>query len=265
MSKMPLAIGHRGVSAYAPENTIPSYQLAASIGTYWGVECDIHETLDGEFILLHDDTLDDTTDAEELFPHKRRFWSVRASDLTLAEIRQLTVRDRSKPPAYENVAKYGIVRVPALAEYLEVCVQSGMVPVIEVKQLENAQRFLAVLDAYSLRHSCLILSFEVDAIKQLIALDDKLNIQLLFSFGNRISERELDSAVALGCRGVDVHYNSVNEEMVRQAHARSLEVNAWESRPPFTRERIERLVACGVDYITADKPLEWILEEREDA
>ena len=53
-------IAHRGLSLLAPENTLPAYELAGKYG-YYGAECDIHETKDKEFILLHDDLLNRTT------------------------------------------------------------------------------------------------------------------------------------------------------------------------------------------------------------
>ena len=53
-------IAHRGMSGYAPENTLAAFKLAGEYG-YYGCECDVVETLDGEFVILHDDTVDRTT------------------------------------------------------------------------------------------------------------------------------------------------------------------------------------------------------------
>ena len=52
-------IAHRGLSALAPENTLPAYELAGKYG-YYEAECDLHETKAGELILLHDDLLNRT-------------------------------------------------------------------------------------------------------------------------------------------------------------------------------------------------------------
>jgi len=89
-------IGHRGASAYAPENTLSAYRLAIAQGTDF-VEQDLQITRDGVLICLHDLTLERTTNVEELFPdrfrefekngRKVREWPV--SDFTMAEIRQL--------------------------------------------------------------------------------------------------------------------------------------------------------------------------------
>ena len=70
-------VGHRGFKAVAPENTIASFEAAAAVGTDY-MELDVHQTKDGELILMHDAKVDRTTDGKG---------AVR--DLTFAEIRKL--------------------------------------------------------------------------------------------------------------------------------------------------------------------------------
>jgi glycerophosphoryl diester phosphodiesterase len=88
------SIAHRGASAYAPEHTLPAYRLAIAQDADY-VEQDLAITRDGVFICLHDDSLERTTNVEEIFPGRstvdpvsgRRTWL--AVDFTLAEIKQL--------------------------------------------------------------------------------------------------------------------------------------------------------------------------------
>jgi glycerophosphoryl diester phosphodiesterase len=92
MSK--LLIAHRGASAYAPEHTLTAYRLAIVQDADY-VEQDLAVTRDGVLICLHDDSLERTTNVEEVFPQRatidpitgRRQWL--AVDFTLAEIKQL--------------------------------------------------------------------------------------------------------------------------------------------------------------------------------
>ncbi|PJF39879.1 MAG: glycerophosphodiester phosphodiesterase [Chloroflexi bacterium] len=58
-----LIFGHRGASAYAPMNTIPAFELAAEQGAD-GIELDVHLTTDGEIVIVHDFTVDASTDGE---------------------------------------------------------------------------------------------------------------------------------------------------------------------------------------------------------
>ena len=87
-------IAHRGASAYAPEHTLTAYRLAIVQDADY-VEQDLAVTRDGVLICLHDDSLERTTNVEEVFPERattdpatgRRQWL--AVDFTLAEIKQL--------------------------------------------------------------------------------------------------------------------------------------------------------------------------------
>jgi len=86
-------VAHRGASAYAPEHTLAAYRLAIDQGADY-VEQDLAVTKDGVLICLHDESLERTTNVEELFPDRgvadesgRRRWL--AVDFTLEEIKQL--------------------------------------------------------------------------------------------------------------------------------------------------------------------------------
>jgi len=87
-------VAHRGASAYAPEHTLAAYRLAVAQGADY-VEQDLAVTRDGVLICLHDDSLERTTNVEEVFPDRgvvepsggQRRWL--AADFTLAEIKRL--------------------------------------------------------------------------------------------------------------------------------------------------------------------------------
>lgn len=255
MSK-PKMIGHRGVGEFAPENTMPSYELTAAKGCYSGAECDIHETKDGKFILLHDDTLNDTTNAAEMYPDKKRLnGGIYACDLTLEEIKKLTVKDRNRPPRYRNVDSYGTVRVPELKEYLALCKEKGLIPVIEIKRMKDYAGFIKELDAFGLRHGCVIISFRPRSLKAILAIDKDINTQHLFDYFKKMKPRHFRRVRRLGCRGVDVHFGSVNEDSVKMCHDFGLEMNAWEAHPDQTDEWILNVWNSGIDYITVDRPV----------
>jgi glycerophosphoryl diester phosphodiesterase len=87
-------IAHRGASGYAPEHTLAAYRLAIEQGADY-VEQDLGVTRDGVLVCLHDDTLERTTNVEELFPDRftmdargnRKQWLI--NDFTLAELKRL--------------------------------------------------------------------------------------------------------------------------------------------------------------------------------
>src|SRR5215213_901611 len=73
----PLIVGHRGAMGYAPENTLASFERAVALGVD-AVECDVHLSADGVPVVIHDHTLDRTTDGHGL-----------VADHTLAQLKAL--------------------------------------------------------------------------------------------------------------------------------------------------------------------------------
>ena len=96
ISPQPLVIAHRGASGYLPEHTLESKALAYGFGADY-LEQDVIATRDGELVVLHDLTLDDTTDVADKFPQRRRadghFYAI---DFDLAEVRKLRVSERRR-------------------------------------------------------------------------------------------------------------------------------------------------------------------------
>lgn len=114
----PWLIAHRGASAYAPENTIPAFQLAADQGATF-VEFDLRFTKDGRIVCLHDDSLERTTDVETVFPDRARASSGTSAtkrwlleDFTLDEIKRLDAG------AWFD-AKYRGTRIPTFGETID--------------------------------------------------------------------------------------------------------------------------------------------------
>ena len=94
-ARTPWLIAHRGASAYAPENTVPAFVLAAQQRATF-VEFDLRLTKDRQLVCLHDDSLERTTDVEAVFPDRARSGSGPQTprrwlleDFTLAELKRL--------------------------------------------------------------------------------------------------------------------------------------------------------------------------------
>ncbi|GAA3107236.1 glycerophosphodiester phosphodiesterase [Streptomyces echinatus] len=122
---VPTVIAHRGASAYAPENTLASIDKAAELGFSW-VENDVQRTRDGELVVLHDDSLQRTTNVEDVFPG-RAPWKVR--DFTAAEIARLDAGSWYSPA-------YAGARVPTLKQYMRRVERNHEKLLLEIKNPE---------------------------------------------------------------------------------------------------------------------------------
>jgi glycerophosphoryl diester phosphodiesterase len=136
MSKV--LIAHRGASAYAPEHTLTAYRLAIVQDADY-VEQDLAVTRDGVLICLHDDSLERTTNVEEVFPQRatidpvtgRRQWL--AVDFTLAEIKQLDAGSWFDP-------KFAGERVPTWEEAVAVVgTMAGLYPELKTPSLYESR------------------------------------------------------------------------------------------------------------------------------
>ena len=114
MSRLPRVIAHRGLSARAPENTLAAFRAAAGAGVPW-VECDVQLTADGHAVLLHDETLDRTTDG-----------TGRLADTPLAGLRGLDAG------GWFDAAFAG-ESIPALSEALDLLAALGLGVNLEIK------------------------------------------------------------------------------------------------------------------------------------
>ncbi|MEU2896764.1 glycerophosphodiester phosphodiesterase [Streptomyces sp. NPDC001273] len=120
--RRPVIVAHRGASAYAPENTLAAVDKAAALGAEW-VENDVQRTRDGELVVLHDDSLQRTTDVEEVFPD-RAPWKVK--DFTAAEIARLDAGSWFDPA-------YAGARVPTLEQFVHRVERYGQKLLLELK------------------------------------------------------------------------------------------------------------------------------------
>ena len=130
--RKPWVVAHRGASAYAPENTVPAFELAAQQGATF-VEFDLQLTKDKQVVCLHDNSLERTTDVEQVFPDglapQRRHADVDARRLTLAEVKRLDAG------AWFD-AKFRGTRIPTFGETIDALRgKSGLF--IEVKSPER--------------------------------------------------------------------------------------------------------------------------------
>ena len=110
---MSLIYGHRGASGYAPENTLEAFRLAMDMGAD-GFELDVHLSADGELVVIHDETVDRTTNGTGF-----------VKDLTLAQLKTLD--------ACNGMENYRGARIPTLGEVLDLIRDTHHVVNVEVK------------------------------------------------------------------------------------------------------------------------------------
>ncbi|MFF7736829.1 glycerophosphodiester phosphodiesterase family protein [Streptomyces sp. NPDC007984] len=247
----PSVIAHRGASAYAPENTLAAVDRAAALGIGW-VENDVQRTRDGELVVLHDDNLRRTTDAEEVFPG-RAPWKVK--DFTAAEIARLDAGSWFGPA-------YAGARVPTLEQFVRRLERHRQKLLLEIKNPElypgiEGQTLKVLsnegwLDRSHLAGRLIVQSFSADSVRTVHELKPAVKTGLL---GTPPVSDLLDCSEFAD--QINPSYSSLSPAYVSSVqafdgpHGEPMEVFAWTVDDARTAQRV---AGYGVDGIITNRP-----------
>ena len=223
-------IAHRGLSGIERENTASAFLAAANRGS-WGIETDVHLTLDGKFILIHDD---DTLRVCGV--------DLKVEQSTLQELRALTLKDLQGEPR-------GDLILPTPVEYFSICRRYGKKAVFEFKNRmpkEAISRLVDVCAEQGMIEDTVFISFSYENLKDLRAILPYQSAQYLYS-------GQIDEGLIKRCKelsvGLDVWHGRLNEETVELLKKEEITINCWTVDDP---KRAMELVAMGVDMLTTN-------------
>ena len=225
----PLVISHAACAGHAPENTLAGLRLALHMGVD-AIEIDVHLSADGIPVLIHDDSVDRTTDGRGP-----------VASLTLAELRELDAGARSPFETFRGE------KVPTLAEAMELTRGRALL-VIEIKPPDIEEGVLEAVRRAGALDWAMIWSFHPGVVAEVRRREPRLPAGLLtLSLSDAIAQQALE----LGAQAAGVFYQNLSEERVRLAHRRALAVHAWTADQP---PEVRRLAAAGVDGIVTNFP-----------
>lgn len=166
MKKM-IKIGHRGAKGYEPENTLVSFEKAIAMEAD-GIELDVHLSIDGHLIVIHDETIDRTTNGKGV-----------VNQLTLQELKSFTINEKHT--------------IPTLDEVLDLVNQRCFVN-IELKNQDTAEKVVQLIERYISeknwrKEHFIVSSFDWNALQQVRFLNSEIRIGVL-------TETDIDLAIS---------------------------------------------------------------------
>ncbi len=230
-------IGHRGACHFAPENTLASLRKAQELGASW-IEFDAMLTADGTAIVMHDETLDRTTNGHGLVAKTK-----------YAQIAQLDAGDWFAPQFMgEKVPT--VLEFLALAEQLRLGVNLEIKPT-EQKDIETAASIMQLLQHYGFdqRLKILISSFSLKSLAIARAIDSSLPLGLIL---NQWFAGWEESLLQLNCVSLGVNYKILTEQKVQEIRNLGCLVLAYTVND---RSVAERLYSWGVNSVFSDNLL----------
>jgi glycerophosphoryl diester phosphodiesterase len=213
--------GHRGAAGLEPENTLRSFQRALDLGVD-AIELDVHLTKDQHLVVIHDATVDRTTDG-----------SGEVSDLTLHKIQQLDA----------GLGEH----VPTLQEVINLVAKSAILQ-IELKGLGVEHKVAQTISNNRLINHVTVTSFRHNMVKTIKALNPQISTGVLF-LGLPVDAPRL--AHNAHADAVHPHVNYLDAQLVENCHSEGLSVRVWNTDNP---SQMQEMIALDVDAIGSNRP-----------
>lgn len=227
-SEKVLQIAHRG-APYAfglPENSIPAFIKACEIG-FDGIEADLQCTQDGVFVIMHDETVNSTTNGTGTI-----------ADMTYEQISNLVLTHNSNCTDEE-------AKVPTLDDVLQICKRYNKIPFLEIKQSSISESVLDILYdklvEYDMLKKVVLISFNNEALSYMRKKSDLIHVQPLGA--------SINYTLCYTNSSLSLETHLINSKIVSEAHEKGLLVNCFTVNEQKTAEE---MISAGVDMITSN-------------
>ena len=236
---------HRGASGDYPENTLIAFKEGIRCGGT-GLEFDVHQTKDGELVVIHDEDVERTMQGKGLI-----------KDLTLDEIRAFKCR---KARFVDHEECY----VPKLEEVLELVKEQEITINIELKTdvisyFGMEEEVIELIQRYGVKHKVLLSSFNPQSLEKCKEIDATIKTGFLY---HQPMEQIIEYAKTLRVDAIHPHLKLVTKDLIEKAHQNQLDVNVYTVNSPI---HMRELIRAEVDGIFTDYPslLNEIIEENK--
>lgn len=221
-----LKIGHRGAKAHSPENTMDSFMKALEMGVD-GIELDVHVCATGELVVIHDFTVDRTTNG-----------SGEVHKMTLPELKKLRIDGKHSIPMLDEV----------LAFVNRKCLVN-----IEMKGRHTAKPVSDFVDKYVKERGWSYDDFIVSSFqREELLVMSEINKNIPLGILSQASVTQAwEWAEEFSAKAIHPHYSLLTESNVKKAQQAGLKVYTWTINEP---EDIERIKSYNVDGIISDYP-----------
>ncbi|MFQ3854110.1 glycerophosphodiester phosphodiesterase [Staphylococcus parequorum] len=230
-----ILVAHRGIATYFPENTMIAFK-AALISNIDILEIDIHRTLDNQLVVIHDDSIDRTSNG-----------SGKIKDMTLAALQQFDY-GITKDKQFEGET------LPTLDEVIKLIQDYPQKLLIELKQPQNypeiENELIDALNAWNLpKNKVIIQSFNQKSMKKIFDMNEGYELGVLISKKKYWYKLPPFKSIAAYANYVNPNYALVTEKFLKSAHQYRLSVM------PYTvneHEQAKSLQKLGVDGLISD-------------
>jgi glycerophosphoryl diester phosphodiesterase len=223
-------VAHRGCSGLEQENTHAAF-VAAGNRSYFGIECDVHRTVDGKYVIIHDDTT-----------ARVAIDSLVVEESTYDTLRNLLLKEKNGEKGRTDI------RIPSLQEYISICKHYDKIAVLELKnhfEKEDVWEICSIIEEMGYMENVIFISFDYE---NMVTLREKYPNQPA-QFLDYKGEADLVDRLKAHNLDLDISHKVLTKELIDACHAEGIKVNCW------TVDDVEianRLIDWGVDFITTN-------------
>ena len=233
-------VAHRGLSGIEKENTNAAF-IAAGNRSYFGIETDVHRTLDGQFVVIHD--------AETGRVAKE---NINVEEPTFEEVRRIildnTTRQEKSASPDVHTQNRGDLIIPSMSEYVAVCKKYDKKCVLELKgewTAESIDKMIEEIKELEYLENVIFISF---ALSNIVAVRKRLPKQKAQYLVGEFNDTVLDALNKYDF-DLDIMHSAITKELVETVHKNNHIVNCWTVN---NAEDAEKYVELGVDQITTE-------------
>ncbi len=216
-----LKIGHRGAAGHAPENTLAAIRKGIALGVDFA-EIDIRRTADGRLVVLHDATVNRTTNGKG-----------RIDRLRLQDVEKLDAGDGEHIPTFEEVLKMATGK-------------TGLM--VELKIRGAAQQTVESVRKAGFKNPVIYASFLHDELTHIRKADPDASLMVLFG---SLSRASVSRAIKYGSSYVGLPHNKATGPRVNSFHRAGLRIFVYTANDP---DDIQRVLSLGVDGVISNFP-----------
>jgi len=230
-----LMIGHRGASAYEPENTMASFKKAIKMNVD-AIECDVRLSKDRKIVIIHDKTIDRTTDSS-------------------GKVKKLTARQLKK------------FQIPELQELLNLIKKTDVLLFIEIKEHGVEKALAKIIEKNKIENQVIVVSFFWDSLKKIKEINNNIrtgyslihrHVGLKAGFGFRtgfifrkLRPGPIETALKINADFILPRYHLVTKKLIDTAHRYNFKVFTW------TVDNVrmaQEFISWGIDGIASNMP-----------
>ena len=243
------SINHRGANEYAPENTMSAFRISKELG-FDMVECDVDFTIDNIPVVIHDSTVDRTSNG-----------TGEVHSFTFEDIRKLDFG------SWKSTA-YSGEKIPSFDEFILGCRTLGLHPYIEIKErdyinLELVTTLVNIVHKYDMQDKVTWISFGIDKLQSVVKVDKYARVGFIEEFmSTNILDESINRIKTLDTRYNEIFYDLnlglVNTSIINRLKEEKIKLEVW------TVDSVN-LITSADNYITGftsnNLRADWVLRD----